>query len=498
MKAMKQLECDIAIVAAGPAGLAAAISAAEVGMGVRVFEKSNVTGGAGNMGMGPLGIGSRFQRKNLIFFDKDQAFKRFMDYTHWRVDAKLVRAYLSRSGETIDWLEDMGVRFASAQRFFEGSEQTWHIVQPSSGKPGPRAASTMYKIMQERAAELGVVFHLETPVTEIIKDDVGGCITGLKARTSDGEEILCECDAVIVATGGFGDNPEMLEQYLGYHWGEDLFSYRVPGVQGDGMKMAWAVGAGKSDMNLEMIYKMPNTADACPDVSRVLMQPNLMVNLQGERFIDESIMGNTTYTGNAIAQQKDRKAFVIIDSTIKDHYVEHGLDNVSMVHPTFDCDHFDEQFATQLAQGNPDLFYGESLEELAANAGIDCSVLAATVEEYNCSCRDGYDELMNKPHKFLRPLEKGPFYAGCFRPSAYGSLGGIKINHKTEAVTDDWTPIPGLYAAGTDACSIFGDSYVFIMPGNTMGFCINSGRIAGENAAKYILGLEKDCDNSLS
>ena len=163
---------------------------------------------------------------------------------------------------------------------------------------------------------------------------------------------------------------------------------------------------------------------------------------------------------------------------------------MSLVHPTFDCDNFDEQFAQQREAGNPDLFYGETLEELAQNMGVPYDTLQETVDTYNAYCEQGYDELMNKPHKYLRPLKKGPYYAGCFRPSAYGSLGGIKINHKTEVVTDDWTPIPGLYAAGTDACSIFGDSYVFIMPGNTMGFCINSGRMAGENAADYALNME--------
>ena len=485
---MEQYTCDVAIIAAGPAGLAAAISAAESGADVHVFEKGSTTGGAGNMGMGPLGIGSRFQRKNLISLDADQAFKKFMDYTHWRVDAKLVRAYLSRSGETIDWLEDMGAEFAAVQRFFGESEQTWHMVKPPSGKPGPRAASNLYRVMTERATELGVTFHLETPVVEILRNEER--VTGLRALPLAGGEVVCEAKAVIVATGGFGDNPEMIEEFLGYRWGEDLFSFRIPGVKGEGMKMAWAVGAGKGEMNLEMIYKMPNTADACPDVSRVFNQPNVMINVLGERFIDESIMGNTTFTGNAIAQQKDRKAFVVIDSTIKKHYVRRGLDNVSLVHPTFDCDNFDEQFAQQREAGNPDLFYGETLEELAQNMGVPYDTLQETVDTYNAYCEQGYDELMNKPHKYLRPLKKGPYYAGCFRPSAYGSLGGIKINHKTEVVTDDWTPIPGLYAAGTDACSIFGDSYVFIMPGNTMGFCINSGRMAGENAAEYAAELE--------
>ncbi|NLK89473.1 MAG: FAD-binding protein, partial [Clostridiaceae bacterium] len=89
----------------------------------------------------------------------------------------------------------------------------------------------------------------------------------------------------------------------------------------------------------------------------------------------------------------------------------------------------------------------------------------------------------------LKPLKGPRFYAIAFYPGAYGSLGGIKINYKTEVLDEEWNKIPGLYAAGTDANTIFGDSYVFILPGNTMGFALNSGRMAGENAVEYLIDL---------
>jgi fumarate reductase flavoprotein subunit len=109
------------------------------------------------------------------------------------------------------------------------------------------------------------------------------------------------------------------------------------------------------------------------------------------------------------------------------------------------------------------------------------------VEEYNVACETGRDKIFFKGAQYLRPIKKGPFFAGQYYPSAYGSLGGIKINYKTEVVTDDQDVIPGLYAAGVDATSIYFDSYIFIFPGNTMGFALNSGRIAGRNAADYAL-----------
>lgn len=131
------------------------------------------------------------------------------------------------------------------------------------------------------------------------------------------------------------------------------------------------------------------------------------------------------------------------------------------------------------------LYEADSLDELAEKTGIDPDGLKATVEEYNRFCEDGFDPIFNKGRKYLKPLKKPKYYAGKQIPGAYGSLGGIKINYKTEVIDNHWKKIPGLYAAGTDACSIYGDTYVFILPGNTMGFALNSGRIAGENAAEF-------------
>ena len=98
-------------------------------------------------------------------------------------------------------------------------------------------------------------------------------------------------------------------------------------------------------------------------------------------------------------------------------------------------------------------------------------------------CDNGWDDIFEKEREFMKPLEKGPFYCCKQYCGAYGTLGGVLINHKMEVMTDDYEVIPGLYCVGTDACTIYGDSYNYCIPGNTMGFCLNSGRIAGENAA---------------
>jgi fumarate reductase flavoprotein subunit len=103
----------------------------------------------------------------------------------------------------------------------------------------------------------------------------------------------------------------------------------------------------------------------------------------------------------------------------------------------------------------------------------------------------GHDALFNKNPKYLRPIKQPKFYAGRIFPSAYGSLGGIRINYKMEVLGKDYKVIPGLYAAGTDANNLYGDTYIFALAGNTMGFAVNSGRMAGENAAEYLKSIAK-------
>jgi fumarate reductase flavoprotein subunit len=478
---MSELTGDVIIIAAGPAGLCAAVAAAQTGSRVLVFEKGSTTGGAANMGMGPLGVESRLQRLKQHGPTRDEAFRAFMDYTHWRVDAQLVRAYIDKAATSIDWLEGLGVQFIEPAAYFPGGNFTWHIVNGGTGQPGPGVAGAMVRILTEKAKELGVKILLQTPVRQILKEKDG--VVGVVAEDSSGESIEARAKAVIVCTGGFGNNPEMIKKHTGYEWGKDLASFRIPGVDGDGVRMAWEVGAAPTEMTMEMIYMMPGEFD--PALGEVFRQPHLMVNLLGERFMNEEIMPNTTFTGNAISRQKDRTGFLIFDEAIKEHMERVGFDQVSVVFPFMKAVNFDNLLKGHLEKGFKEIFVADSLPELAAKTGIDGEGLQKTVEEYNGFCEKGHDNVFNKSHRLLRPVKTPKFYAGRFLPGAYGSVGGIKINHRTEVLDKRWKVIPGLFAAGTDACSIYGDSYVFILPGNTMGFAINSGRIAGENAAAH-------------
>ncbi|MCL2376979.1 MAG: FAD-dependent oxidoreductase [Defluviitaleaceae bacterium] len=484
---MQTYNTDVCVIAGGPAGLAAAISAAERGAEVILLEKANTTGGAGNMGMGPLGIGSRLAKGAMADLDAEKAFRIFMDYTHWRVDARLVRAYLEKSGDTIHWLEDMGVRFDSVAKYFPSSQATWHIVKPESGKPGPRAASAMFKAMTDRAVELGVKILYETPAVSLEKSDKG-YINAVLAKDSAGNDVRVECLAAIIATGGFGDNPQMIKDRIGYEWGKDLFSFRIPGVVGDGIKMAMDVGAESTDVNIEMTVNSPGLADAGISPSLWVQPKTLVLNNRCERIMNEELLENTTFAGNAVSIQNSRVAYSIVDSRVVDYYTKNGFDVVSLVH-SYGLENFEQQAKQARANGFDNLYMADTVEELAAQMGLDEDAFKAAFDEYNTGCRDKEDYFY-KHGKHLMALEKAPFYAVRLHPSGYGTLGGIKINYKTEVLSKENKPIEGLYAAGTDACSIFGVSYVFVLPGNTMGFALNSGRIAGESAAAYVFEEE--------
>ena len=445
----KQLETDVVVVAAGLSGLAAAISAAENGASVIALEKASNTGGAANMGMGPCAAGSPVQKASMIEVTPGELFRRHMFYTHYQVDPRLVRAYYFKSGDTIQWLMDMGVEFM-----------------------------------------------FETPGKELITNDEGA-VTGVKAVDKNGEEIDITAKAVIVATGGFGANAKMIKDYIGLDWGKNLYSFAVPGMDGDGFNMCHKVGAGHTPVTMEMMYQLPDNMNHFY-VEGGFRQPCYWCDRNGERFMPEDDIFNTTFVGNAINHLPGKVGFSIFDSKMLKHWKKDGPDIVSHVHPKDLYQGFEEQFArdedTYLdGDGNHVIAKADTLEELAEKIGIDPKGLVKNVEEYNAMCAEGWDSLFEKEREFMMPLENGPFYACRQYVGAYGTLGGVLINQRMEVMTDEYKTIPGLYCVGTDACTIYGDSYNYSIPGNTMGFCLNSGRIAGENAAA--LSMESASDD---
>ena len=480
---MADFETQIVVIAGGPAGLSAAVQAAEDGADVILVEKNAVVGGAANMGMGPLAIGSHYQKRQMIDLTVEKAWRMMMEYTHYNIDGRLVKRYFEQSAETIEWLEEMGVEFEGAYKYFTKSEATWHIVKKGDGI-GPRAAGKMNEALYKKAQELGVQIMLNTPAKKILKDDEGK-VCGVLATNAEGKEIEIACKAAIIATGGAGDSPETIKEETGYTFNVDMFNFAIPGNKGDGIRMAWEAGADHVPVRIEEAANFEGIDNLPQSVPNILMQPNLLVNLQGKRVMDEEDMQNTTFLSNAASHAKGRKLFSIVDTSIVKYYIRHGVDEISMVRFDPDVSDFEEGVQMAQDQGNQGLFVADTIEELAEKTGIDAENLKETVENYNDYC-DSVDEEFFKRKKYLRPLKKGPYYAAAIRPGGYGTVGGIRINENCQCCDKEFEPIPGLYAAGADACNLYDDSYMFLLPGNSMGFAVNSGRIAGMEAAEYV------------
>lgn len=484
---MKAITADIGIVAAGPAGLCAAAAAAELGASVVVFEKRGTFGGSANMGMGPFAVESRIQRRSMNNLRKEDAFRQFMDYVHWRANAKLVRDYFWKSGNTIDWLENMGVQFVGAVKNFPDSEATWHIVRPESGgQPGPCSARAMNKVIFQYAKDLGVEFYFNAPVQKLIKED--NAVVGFLAQDKT-ETYEVHARAVILATGGFGSNPQMIKDYTGYTLDEDITTFKIPGVTGDGLKMAWDIGAGKSQMTMERTPgpALPGvTLGKRPNATLFNQAGPIAINKSGWRICDESVMQNASVSGSIIDYQQDHTVFMVADDSMVKHYREHGVDFPSEVFRVDPTEGFEEAWS-QYSQEFPEAAYtAGSLEELALSMGVNVDNFLETVKRYNEFCETGFDDDFGKHREYMHPLKGDHFYAIRLRVGAYGSLGGIRIDHKLRVLTDDYQVIPGLWAAGSDVCDIYSDTYYYYFPGNTMGFALNTGRMAGEYATDYV------------
>jgi fumarate reductase flavoprotein subunit len=475
------IETDLVLIGSGVSGLTAALTAAEGGAKVIVFEKQRSLGGSSNFFQGIFAVESEMQRQRLINYNRDEAFKKIMEYSHWRANARLVRAFVDESGGTIEWLQKQGVEFVDVVNYAPGGPATYHVVK------GEGAA--VVKTLSMNAKVKGVDLRLSMPVKKILKE--GNRIAGVIAEI-DGEEYTVVSKAVVIASGGYANNREWIKKYSGFDLGVNMIPFGNVDKMGDGIRMAWEVGAAEDGMGvLEMFRVGPVAPDFAlkGQIEFAVMQPDLWVDPRGERFCDEAVVFFDSYMGNANARYKEGYTFSIFDDTIKQRLLERGVDRSIMYEnpPGTRPINLDRELNAVLERGSMEVFKADSIEELAEKIGMESAVLRATVDEYNRFCEKGHDDHFAKDPKYLRPLKGPKFYAVKARSSFLGTLGGIKINHKTEVVDKKEKVIPGLYAVGFDAAGMWGDSYsINDSPGASAGFAINSGRIAGKNASIFV------------
>ena len=485
------MNADFIVVGAGGAGLAAAVAAAEGGLRVVILERMRVAGGATVFSTGIFAVESQFQKKLGIRITTDEVFSQHMFYTHYLSNPRLVRAVIDKSSDTIHWLHGMGTEFIGPEEFFAGAPKTWHTMKQDG--------RSITSALEKTAEDLGVSIHFRTRAKRLVMEE--GRVAGVIAEDRDGNLITYQANAVLIADGGFANNREMMEQYTRAGTPTITMSIGQAGKEGDGINMAWEVGAAREGTSLiqrgpaRAVKKRggPKAGDSKgrPDqhVTVMLRQPFLWINANGDRFLDESEL-SFPHVGNAMSRQPGQVLFNVFDDTSRKKMEEDGIQAGLGMLSAKGKKIPEVRESLQGSMDEGEAWTAGSIEDLAGKMGVDGERLKATVDEYNAFCDKGRDALFAKDPEYLEPVKTPPFYAIKGHPTHVGTLGGIKINQNAEVIREESRTgldvIPGLYAAGNVAGGMYGDSYdASHTIGLTSAFAVISGRIAGESARRY-------------
>lgn len=488
---------DFVVIGSGPAGLSAAYTAGELGLDVLILERGEKFGGFSNGGNGVFAVETQEQKAINYEITAEGSYKDYMELCHYMADAGVVKELFCRSAQTLQWLKDRGVKFEPApSAYCLGAKPTWHKsvedrpdpIDPERFGGGIPGIGMLHLVYEEMLAKnpKNIELRAQTRAKGLLLDD-SGAISGVVCESAGGEEYIIETKAALIATGGFAGDPKMVEANTKYTMGETVYSFGSPTALGDGVKMAWGIGAAKDNVLVETIACMAPPFDGPGGVqpfAGVFRQPILFVNLDGERFMNEETYHHFGYAGNAVFRQRGHTAFSVLDGS-QYRYYEDNLFDYQLTNRQDKSENLERQMRDSIERGCKGFFIADSIEELAAKTGIDADGLKATVAEYNEACRLGYDEMFMKDRRFLRPLTEPKYYAAKLGIGTYGSMGGIKINRRAEVVSEKGPVIKGLYAAGFDANNTLGDTFPFEYAGIGSAFSYTFGRIAGENAAKY-------------
>jgi fumarate reductase flavoprotein subunit len=469
----EKLEADVVVLGAGGVGLAAAVTAANKGAKVIVIEKRPVPGGATLFAGGTFAIESPVQKRLKVPETKDDVFKIVMQHSHWTLNARIVRAWIDKSGDTIDWLEKKGLNFRLIRLYPDQTPLALHCAEKNG--------SAIINALMKDCNELGVKVLFNTRAVKILTDK-SGSPNGVTIKYQEKETVI-PTKSVIIGTGGYGGSKSLLKKYCTGYISRDYSINTLKKIHnGDGIRMAFQIGAASDSLG-HLLFHGPVV-----ETSRFAWFPfieacTIWVNREGDRFMSESADFNPFESPNGVLRQTGQMCFSIFDEDIKQHMVTNGLDR-SQAGNNLDPIKFNDSLNNAAVKGEAGTF--KSLDELAKWVKIAPQILRETINEYNAYCDEKHDHLFFKNSKYLRALRKPPYYAAKCYPGHLSTLGGIKINHRMEVLNQDCKPIPGLYAGGNDAGGFAGTSYNGQTAGTGSGFALASGRIAGENAANYI------------
>ena len=487
----KNLNTELLILGGGGAGTAAAISAAEAGVkDILLLEKGAQIGGAAKAALGLFAVNSVLQKAEGIECDAASEFRDIMHSTSYLANAPLLKLFLDNSADTVQWLLDHGLDLVLAPENLQIS----HSLSPRVYHRWdhlPKRFDHLKKIMEQE----GIRILTRCSATALLQDEKGAVI-GANAKDEEGNDLTIRAKAVLITTGGYAGNREMLIDAL-----SDVLDYEPLHLTslstGDGLRMAWQAGAAKASERSMICHGITPVEQLPPRLTHTdeaLMNiPILWVNRSGERFINEEVVFDSQFFGNVCLAQggviyvvfdrasveKWKKKTIPYEMNFWDHLGENGTHFPAAVKD------FDQEFAKLQSIGSG--FVSETPDGLADQLGWDRDIFRNTLERYNAACDKGFDDQFYKNARYLHySVREGPFYALRGRSFVMATVGGVRVDPMLRALTTDYKVIPHLYVAGADAGGIYqGHSYL-PKEGFALGWALTTGRIVGETIAKSL------------
>ena len=481
----EERDFDVVVVGAGGGGMSAAIRAAQLGMNTVLLEQRSVTGGTTLFTEGLFAVNSHIQKENGknppdLGYD---LFTTAMDYHHWYADGALFRRYMDKSGENIAWLESVGVEFQGTGTMCDNEYNTWHQYKYEEGQISGR---TYVDNLTKAVTEAGATLVLGSEGVNIIQA-ADGTVTGIIAKEEDRYIQYNAAKGVILATGGYSDNPDMIREF-----GKNpdrIDPMGAGGRNGFGINAARQAGGTMAPSPGCLVFYggcIPGVMYGTHLYCASAFQPYFWINGNCDRFVNEYYAErNFCFSGNAQSMQ-DRVISIVTQAQMDNMYENGGTFGCGeYIHAGEPLTQLWEQFQAQKDKGSPHV-HGpmETLDDVAAELGLDADKLKASIEKYNGYCANGVDEEFGKDAQYLFPLESGPYYAFELYAGIFTTVGGMKITPDAQVLDANAQPIPHLYAIGCDAGGIYGDSYdVSICEGSCQGFAVFSGKAAAEHIA---------------
>ena len=491
------VEADVVVVGAGGAGMTAAITAAGEGKSVVILESQSMVGGNSVRATGGMNAGKTVYQDENEFGESagvektlKTAAEKYADNEtitalamtvseQWAAyqanptgyfdsvelmeldtmiggkginDPALVETLCANSADAIDWLDEHGITLHNVSSFGGASVKRIHRPVNAEGKT-VSVGSYMIPLLEENCKKAGVQILLNTTANEILTD-ANGAAAGIKATGSTGETVTVNAKAVVLTTGGFGANLDMVVKYKPELKG--FMTTNAPGIQGQGIEMAQAIGAATVDMDQIQIHPTVEANTAALITEGLRGDGAVLINAEGKRFIDE--VGTRDVVSAAEIAQTGSYSWLVVDQAMVD--------------------------ASSVIQGYIKKGYtvtGATYEELGKAMGVDAAAFAETMEKWN-----GYVEAKNDPDfgrtSFANPLNTAPYYAVKVTAGVHHTMGGLKINANTEVLNEKGEVIPGLFAAGEVTGGVHGANR---LGGNAVADFTVFGRIAGAAASDY-------------